>query len=118
MKYCIRIVIVLVLAYAARADVVTASTEESSVSFTNSQSNFAWSPTALIYTREDAVPVSVSILRHGNGQAVLLASISVTASNLIWLPQSRYIFNTDSALVVESSVTNFSIQLHRDPAHE
>jgi hypothetical protein len=112
------IVILFFIGFATRADVVIASTEGSSVAFTNNQSNFAWSPSALIFTRDQADTVSLSIYRHGQGQSVLLATISATASNLIWVPGNRYIFNTGSSLELVSSVTNFSIQLHREPVHE
>lgn len=118
MKRLLVILIVVLIGVAARADVVTASTVGGRVAFTNDQSNFAWSPTALIFTRAQSEPVSLSIYRHGNGQEVLLAAISATASNLIWLPGNRYIFNTGSALVLFSSVTNFSVQLHRGPVHD
>lgn len=112
------IILIVITTVSARADVVIESTTGTTVAFTNSQSNFAWSPSAIIYTRADTVPVSLSIYRHGNGQSILLASISATASNLIWVPQSRYLFATGSSLVLESSVDNFSVQLHREAAHE
>ena len=75
------IIILIVITSAARADVVTVSTEGTSVAFTNDQSNFVWSPTALIYSRDQADPVSLHIYRYGNGTPVLLASITATASN-------------------------------------
>lgn len=118
MKSTLVIVLLILISFISRADVVTASTEGSSVAFTNSQSNFAWSPSALIFTRDQADSVSLSIYRHGQGQSVLLATISATASNLIWVPGNRYIFNTGSSLELVSSVTNFSTQLHREPVHE
>lgn len=118
MKRLLIFVMFLLLASLAMGDVVTMSTEGSTVSFTNSQNNFVWSPTALIYTRADSVPVTLSIHRYGNGQPVLLSSISATASNLIWAPQARYVFTKGSALVITSSVANFSIQLHRESAHD
>lgn len=112
------IIILIVITSAARADVVTVSTEGTSVAFTNDQSNFVWSPTALIYSRDQADPVSLHIYRYGNGTPVLLASISATASNLIWIPPGRFIFPYQSSLVVSSSVANFSVQLHREAADD
>jgi len=118
MKRLLVIILILLLAGLAMGDVVTVSTEGSVIAVTNSQNNFVWSPTAVIYSRADAVPVTLSIHRYGNGQPVLLSSISTTASNLIWAPTARYVFPKGSALVVSSSVTNFSIQLHREPDHD
>jgi len=112
------VLLLLLIASVARSDVVTVSTTGSSIAITNDQSNFVWTPTAVIYSRTDAIPVTLSIHRYGNGQPVLLSFISATASNLIWLPTARYVFTRGSALVVSSSATNFSIQLHREPAHE
>lgn len=118
MKRLLLIVLFLLLAALAIGDVVSVSTEGSVIAITNSQNNFNWSPSAVIYSRADAVPVTLSIHRYGNGQPVLLSSISAMASNLIWVPQARYGFGKGSALVVSSSVTNFSIQLHREPTHD
>lgn len=118
MKSTLIFIIVLVISSIARADVVTLSTEGTTVEFTNSQNNFVWSPTALIYSRNDSVSITLTIHRYGNGQPVLLSSISATASNLIWAPQARYIFTKGSSLVLTSSVANFSVQLHREPAHD
>lgn len=118
MKRFLLIALFLLLAALAMGDVVSVTTEGSVIAFTNSQNNFAWTPTAVIYSRADSVPVTLSIHRYGNGQPVLLSSISATASNLIWAPTARYVFTKGSALVVSSSVTNFAIQLHREPAHD
>jgi len=118
MKRLLAILLFLLLAGLAMGDVVSVSTNGSVIAVTNSQNNFVWTPTAVIYTRADSVPVTLSILRYGNGQPVLLSSISATASNLIWAPQARYVFTKGSALVITSSVANFSIQLHREPAHD
>lgn len=118
MKTSLVIVILILIGFATFADVVTATTAESQVAFTNSQSNFAWSPSAVVYQRADVVPVTVSIYRHGQGQVVLLSTISATASNIIWIPEGRYFFGTDSSLVLTSSVNNFTVQLHREAAHD
>lgn len=118
MKRFLLFLIFVLLVSLALGDVVSVSTEGSVIAVTNSQNNYVWTPTAVIYSRADAVPVTLSIHRYGNGQPVLLSSISATASNLIWAPTARYVFTKGSALVVSSSVTNFSIQLHREPAHD
>ena len=112
------IMLLLIVASATHADVVTATTAGTSVAFTNDQSNFVWSPTALIYSRDQADPVSLHIYRYGNGTPVLLASITATASNLIWIPPGLFIFPYQSSLVVSSSVANFSVQLHREAADD
>ncbi|HMO51241.1 MAG TPA: hypothetical protein PKA21_08955 [Kiritimatiellia bacterium] len=110
---CILILLWLFMLVPAGAEVVTVSTSDSTVVFTNTQANSAWSPTALVYQRAEVAPVVLSLYRHGNDQVVLLSSVSVTASNIIWVPEARYLFEAGTALVVDSSIENFSVQLHR-----
>lgn len=118
MKIVLLMVCLLGYGAAVSADVVTVSTEGQQVAFTNDQSNLVWSPSAVIVLRGTSEPVELSIFRHGQGQQVLLAQISATASNLIWLPRARYGFGTGSSLVVVSSVADFTVQLHRGPIHD
>jgi hypothetical protein len=118
MKRFLVVLGLLMLAALAMGDVVVVSTSGGEVAFTNTQPRFVWTPTAVVYSRTDAVPVTVTITRHGSGQPVLLSSVSATTSNLIWAPTARYIFDYGSSLVVSSSVAAFSIQLHREPAHD
>lgn len=110
--------LLLLFGLGARAEVVTASTGGHVVAFTNDQSNRVWSPSALLFSREPAEPVELAVYRYGNEQQVLLGRVSATATNLTWLPRARYVFGTGSSLVVVSSVTNFTVQLHRGPYHD
>jgi hypothetical protein len=111
-------VILLIIASTARGDVLVESTAGDTVVFTNTQAHFYWTPAAMAYTRDNPVPVSVSVYRYGNGNILLLSSMTATSSSLIWIPPAAYQFGPNSALVVVSSVTNFTVQLHRGPVHD
>ena len=114
----ILITMLLLLALGGRAEVVTASTVGHVVAFTNDQSHSVWTPSALLFSREPTEPVELAVYRYGNEQQVLLGRVSATATNLTWLPRARYVFGTGSSLVVVSSVSNFTVQLHRGPFHD
>ena len=114
MKYFLAI---LLLASLARADVVTTSTVNHVTAFTNTQANFAWSPSAVILSFPAASSPTVTLYRHGNGTNVVLARTSATDTDtLIWVPEAAYTFGQSSALSVSSTVSSFTIQLHRRPA--
>lgn len=103
------------LAFSGVASLTTAG---SSISFTNSQSGYFWSPTAVVVVRNASTPVVITINRHGNGSVAKLAEISASASTMIWTPPAKFTFGKDSSLEVVSSVSGFSAQLHREPASD
>jgi hypothetical protein len=114
-----KIIVILLLAPAVlHAGVVASNTAGTSISFTNTQSGYFWSPTAVIVSRDVATPVTITINRHGQGRVAKLAEISASASTLIWSPPAKFTFGKDSSLVVTSSVPGFSAQLHREPASD
>lgn len=102
----------------ALSGVTSSTTAGSSISFTNSQSGYFWLPTAVVITRNASTPVVITINRHGNGSVAKLAEISASASTLVWAPPAKLTFGKDSSLEVVSSVSGFSVQLHREPASD
>ncbi|HMP76846.1 MAG TPA: hypothetical protein PKE12_11195 [Kiritimatiellia bacterium] len=107
----------LTLALAALGDVVSATTTNQVVAFTNSQRNALWTPTALIVTVPSPTNFTLHIFRHGQGGVVLLARKDVVdTGTLIWAPDAEYRFPQSSALEVVATTSNFTAQLHRRPA--
>jgi hypothetical protein len=107
----------LAVACLARADVVSTSTTNLTVVFTNGQANASWTPTAVLIAFPSATTTTVTITRTGEGSTVTLSSTSATnVQSLVWAPAADYIFPKHSALTVSATVSNFSAQLHRKAA--
>jgi len=110
--------ILLLIPCLAFAGVSSTNTSGISVSFTNTQSNYYWTPSAVIVTRVIAGPLTIGIFRHGDGSVVKLAEISATASTIIWTPPAKFIFGKDSSLEVTCTAPGFVAQLHREAASD
>ena len=96
------------------ADVVTSSTTNQAVVFTNDQAHAVWSPTALLIAFPAPATTTVSVARQGNGVTVTLATTSITnASSLVWNPAATYLFPQGTALSITATESNFTAQLHR-----
>ncbi len=111
------IAIFFALVLATCADVVSTSTTNQAVVFTNSQANVVWSPTALLIAFPAPVTSTVSVARQGNGVTVTLAATSITnAQSLVWNPASDYLFPQGTSLAITAAESNFTAQLHRKAA--
>lgn len=107
----------LLLGSLARADVVSVTTAGNTASFTNSQANFAWTPTAVMVAFPEPGTTTLAILRYGNALAVTLDTATVTGSQqVIWLADADFLFGPGSSLVITSTRPGFTAQLHRKPA--
>ena len=116
MRTCFALLLLL-LPPLARADVVSTTTAGNTAAVTNIQSNFAWSPTAVVVSFAEPVSATITVSRHGNGNAVTLATTTLNATRFaVWAPETDFVFPKDSALVVSSSVAGFTLQLHRKAA--
>ena len=112
------LLVLLLTPFIANAGVVVGQSSGHTVSFTNDQSNFHWTPTAVIVTRQLTNSTTLSILRHGNGSVVKLGEITAAAKTISWIPPATFFFSKDSSLVVSSSVPSISVQMHRGPASD